>query len=241
MAGAVRAPAARSPPRDACRATTWWGKAWVRAVEESAYAEADLRAARALARGRTGRPDRHRAGPVRRLGRGRARPVDGRREPAGARRGRLLDRWSRPWPRRPAGSRRCSPATCRTPWSSTPTSPAWSCCPSAASSARAAPATTGPTRARTRWRCSTSWPGWSRPTRSCCSSCGAASRRAARPAARPPGAGGRRADRRSRRRRGGSGRRGRGRAVGRQGPRRPRRRAARWRGGAGLSGDGSPA
>jgi uncharacterized Zn finger protein len=33
------------------RASTWWGKAWVRAVEESAYAEADLVAARVLARG----------------------------------------------------------------------------------------------------------------------------------------------------------------------------------------------
>jgi uncharacterized Zn finger protein len=41
--------------RGAARATTWWGKAWVRAVEESAYAEEDLRAARALARsGRLG-------------------------------------------------------------------------------------------------------------------------------------------------------------------------------------------
>lgn len=36
--------------RGAARATTWWGKAWVRAVEESGYAEEDLRAARALAR-----------------------------------------------------------------------------------------------------------------------------------------------------------------------------------------------
>ncbi len=36
--------------RGAARATTWWGKAWVRAVEEAAYAETDLRAARALAR-----------------------------------------------------------------------------------------------------------------------------------------------------------------------------------------------
>ncbi len=31
--------------------TTWWGKAWVRAVEEAAYAEADLVASRTLARG----------------------------------------------------------------------------------------------------------------------------------------------------------------------------------------------
>ena len=39
--------------RGAARATTWWGKAWVRAVEESAYAEEDLRAARSLARSGT--------------------------------------------------------------------------------------------------------------------------------------------------------------------------------------------
>jgi len=39
--------------RGATRATSWWGKAWVRAVEESAYAEEDLRAARALARSGT--------------------------------------------------------------------------------------------------------------------------------------------------------------------------------------------
>jgi uncharacterized Zn finger protein len=32
------------------RATTWWGRAWVRAVEESAYGEHEQRAARALAR-----------------------------------------------------------------------------------------------------------------------------------------------------------------------------------------------
>lgn len=36
--------------RGAARATTWWGKAWVRAVEESAYADDELRAARVLAR-----------------------------------------------------------------------------------------------------------------------------------------------------------------------------------------------
>jgi uncharacterized Zn finger protein len=42
----------RVPPRRAtARATTWWGKAWVRAVEEAAYAESDLRTARTLARG----------------------------------------------------------------------------------------------------------------------------------------------------------------------------------------------
>ncbi|MDF1604597.1 hypothetical protein [Nocardioides sp. YIM 152315] len=37
--------------RGGARATTWWGKAWVRAVEEAAYADADLKAARTLARG----------------------------------------------------------------------------------------------------------------------------------------------------------------------------------------------
>jgi uncharacterized Zn finger protein len=37
------------------RAATWWGKAWVRAVEESSYDEADLREGRTLARsGRLG-------------------------------------------------------------------------------------------------------------------------------------------------------------------------------------------
>jgi uncharacterized Zn finger protein len=38
------------PRRGAARATTWWGKAWVRACEEAAYGEADLKAARSLAR-----------------------------------------------------------------------------------------------------------------------------------------------------------------------------------------------
>lgn len=38
------------PRRGAARATTWWGKAWVRAVEETAYAERDLRSGRSLAR-----------------------------------------------------------------------------------------------------------------------------------------------------------------------------------------------
>lgn len=41
--------------RGGSRAARWWGKAWVRAVEEAAYAEADLVAARALSRsGRIG-------------------------------------------------------------------------------------------------------------------------------------------------------------------------------------------
>ncbi len=39
-----------APRRSAVRATTWWGKAWVRAVDEAAYAEADLVAGRVLAR-----------------------------------------------------------------------------------------------------------------------------------------------------------------------------------------------
>ncbi len=48
---AVRATHPRlRPRRGAARATTWWGKAWVRACEEAAYGEADLKAARALAR-----------------------------------------------------------------------------------------------------------------------------------------------------------------------------------------------
>jgi uncharacterized Zn finger protein len=46
----------RVPPRRSSRrASTWWGKAWARAVEESAYAERDLVAARSLSRsGRIG-------------------------------------------------------------------------------------------------------------------------------------------------------------------------------------------
>lgn len=36
--------------RGGAQASRWWGKAWVRAVEEAAYAEADLRFARTLAR-----------------------------------------------------------------------------------------------------------------------------------------------------------------------------------------------
>lgn len=39
-----------APRRGAARAATWWGKAWVRAVEEAAYAEGDLRRGRAMAR-----------------------------------------------------------------------------------------------------------------------------------------------------------------------------------------------
>lgn len=39
------------PPRSGgARATTWWGRAWVRAVEEAAYDDRELRAGRALAR-----------------------------------------------------------------------------------------------------------------------------------------------------------------------------------------------
>lgn len=41
----------RQPPRrGAARARTWWGRAWVRAVEETTYGESELRPARALAR-----------------------------------------------------------------------------------------------------------------------------------------------------------------------------------------------
>ncbi len=41
------------PRRGAARATTWWGKAWVRGIEESAFNETDLRRARALSRSGT--------------------------------------------------------------------------------------------------------------------------------------------------------------------------------------------
>lgn len=41
----------RIPPRrSTSRAATWWGRAWVRAVEESSYAESDLATARQLSR-----------------------------------------------------------------------------------------------------------------------------------------------------------------------------------------------
>ncbi len=54
MSAAPRSEVISHPPvpvrRGAARATTWWGKAWVRAVEESAYSEAELRTARSLSR-----------------------------------------------------------------------------------------------------------------------------------------------------------------------------------------------
>lgn len=53
----MKATHARIAPRPGrpARATTWWGRAWVRAVEEAAYGEQDLRQGRALARaGRVG-------------------------------------------------------------------------------------------------------------------------------------------------------------------------------------------
>jgi uncharacterized Zn finger protein len=37
--------------RSTARAATWWGRAWVRAVEESSYSDNDLHAARVLSRG----------------------------------------------------------------------------------------------------------------------------------------------------------------------------------------------
>ena len=98
------------------------------------------------------RPDQRRARQVRGRGRGRARPVGGARDGAGARPARRVTRWWRRWPPRPAGWPPCWPATCRTRWSSTPRRPASSCCPTAASSARPAPARPGSTRAPTRWR-----------------------------------------------------------------------------------------
>lgn len=51
--GAVASHPPLAARRGAARATTWWGKAWVRAVEEAAYAEGDLRRARSLARSGT--------------------------------------------------------------------------------------------------------------------------------------------------------------------------------------------
>lgn len=47
--GAVRHPAFPAR-RGGAKATTWWGRSWLRAVEEAAYDEADLRAGWRLAR-----------------------------------------------------------------------------------------------------------------------------------------------------------------------------------------------
>jgi uncharacterized Zn finger protein len=42
----------RIPPRrSTSRAATWWGRAWVRAVEEASYSDNDLHASRVLSRG----------------------------------------------------------------------------------------------------------------------------------------------------------------------------------------------
>ncbi|WP_316932070.1 SWIM zinc finger family protein [Nocardioides marmotae] len=56
MAGPTRVVHPRVPPRrGGGRAASWWARAWSRAVEEAAYDEADLVAARRLARsGRVG-------------------------------------------------------------------------------------------------------------------------------------------------------------------------------------------
>ena len=129
------APPGRRPAGSAARARTWWGKAWVRAVEEAAYAEARPAPARAAWPGPAGSAaitvdDGSFLAAVGRRRRG----VDRQRRPARARRRRRPRRWSRRWPRSRAGWRRCWPATCRSPWSSTPRRPASSCCPTAASS-----------------------------------------------------------------------------------------------------------
>ena len=50
-AGPTAVTFARIPPRrSTSRASTWWGRAWVRSVEEAAYAESDLHDARQLSR-----------------------------------------------------------------------------------------------------------------------------------------------------------------------------------------------
>ena len=99
----------RRPGRD-----TWWGKAWVRAVEEAAYAEADLRGGRGPGPGRA-----RSAGSPSTPGRFLAAVADGDEvwtvsgdvpvlDDGG---GRGAGRDGRP--RSPAGSPRCWPATCR--------------------------------------------------------------------------------------------------------------------------------
>src|SRR6187402_529196 len=39
-----------APRNGSARATSWWGRAWVRAVEEASYSSADLRVARRTSR-----------------------------------------------------------------------------------------------------------------------------------------------------------------------------------------------
>ena len=163
----------RSPPRRGGGAAPGGARRGARAVEESAYAVAELRRGAALARAGEVGADRRRRRRPRRGGQRRRRRLDGHRTRAGARRPRPRQPSSSSSPPSPGGSPRCSPASCRTRWSSMPRRPASSCCRTAASWARPAPATRGSTRARTRWRCSPRWPGCSRPTRSCCSSCAA--------------------------------------------------------------------
>ncbi len=52
--GVTRYPA-QPARRGAARARTWWGKSWVRAIEEAAFGESDLRRARTISRsGRIG-------------------------------------------------------------------------------------------------------------------------------------------------------------------------------------------
>lgn len=51
MSGFAGVTFTRIPPRrSTSRAATWWGRAWVRAVEEASYADNDLHAARVLSR-----------------------------------------------------------------------------------------------------------------------------------------------------------------------------------------------
>ena len=109
----------RIAPRRGARATTWWGKAWVRAVEESAYGERDLVRGRTLARsglvgGITVEPGRFLAAVEEGDD---AFTVTGSVPMLGP---RSVMRSPRRWRPSRDGSARCWPATCPTAWSSTP-------------------------------------------------------------------------------------------------------------------------
>ena len=165
----------RSPTRGSGRAaappgpTTWWGKAWVRAVEESAYGDGDLRArpARWPAPGRSARS--------------RSRPA------ASWPRSRTATSCGRPAPPCRCSTSRAGAAFVEAVAAEAGRLPALlagdlphalvehaeeagvELLPYGGELAGTAPAPPGSTRAPTRWPRPTRWPGWSTPTRSCCS------------------------------------------------------------------------
>ena len=132
----------RIPPRrSTSRAATWWGRAWVRAVEEASYSDA---------RPRTPPRQLSRSGGIGAITvdarsllvarcHDRADAVAGERRPSRSSTRSAGGRSSRWSPASPVTSPRCWPASCPTGWSSRPRRPGSSCCPTAASSGSACP------------------------------------------------------------------------------------------------------